>query len=149
MSSDSADIPKVLNLLRAAFAYMEPRIDPPSSLRLLDEARIRAFCATGEIWTLGTPPDACVFFSVRDTRLYMGKLAVSQAARGRGLARRLVDHAQHRARELGLHQLELETRIELTENHAAFARMGFVQTGEGVHEGFDRPTFIVMQKPVR
>jgi hypothetical protein len=44
--------------------------------------------------------------------------------------------------------LELETRIELTENHAAFARMGFIKTAETSHEGFDRTTSIVMRAPV-
>ena len=44
--------------------------------------------------------------------------------------------------------LELSTRIELVENHATFARMGFAKTAETAHEGFDRPTSIVMRAPV-
>ena len=56
-------------------------------------------------------------------------------------------HAAKRAcAEFGM--LELETRIELTENHAAFARMGFIKTAETSHEGFDRTTSIVMRAPV-
>ena len=66
--------------------------------------------------------------------------------RGTGLARQLVDLAGTRARALGFDILELKTRVELVENHAAFARLGFVKTGEAAHPGYDRPTSIIMQK---
>ena len=36
-------------------------------------------------------------------------------------------------------RLELETRIELTENHAAFAALGYVKTGKTAPSGYDRP----------
>ena len=42
--------------------------------------------------------------------------------------------------------LELETRIELTENHETFAALGFVKVSEGAHPGYDRTTFITMRK---
>ena len=42
--------------------------------------------------------------------------------------------------------LELQTRIELTGNHAAFRRMGFVETARTAHPGFDRPTSITFRK---
>jgi len=48
----------------------------------------------------------------------------------------------------GLPLLELETRIELVENHAAFAAMGFAKTEETAHTGFDRTTGITMQRKV-
>ncbi len=41
--------------------------------------------------------------------------------------------------------LELETRVELVENHATFAKFGFVKIGESAHEGFDAPTSIRMR----
>jgi phosphinothricin acetyltransferase len=44
--------------------------------------------------------------------------------------------------------LELETRIELTENHATFARMGFIKTAETAHPGYERPTSIKMRATV-
>lgn len=44
--------------------------------------------------------------------------------------------------------LELETRIELLENHATFAALGFVRVTESAHPGFSRPTSITMRKPV-
>ncbi|RUY90914.1 GNAT family N-acetyltransferase, partial [Mesorhizobium sp. M7A.F.Ca.CA.003.01.2.1] len=36
--------------------------------------------------------------------------------------------------------------IELTANHAAFARLGFRETGRTAHDGYARPTSITMRK---
>lgn len=54
--------------------------------------------------------------------------------------------AETLARRDGNSKLRLETRVELTENHAAFGRMGFVKVSETAHAGFDRPTSITMEK---
>ena len=143
---DSAEVPEVLRLIRSTFAYMDGRIDPPTSMHRLSEDDIRRTCQTGEVWTIGAPPQACVFLTPMENVLYLGKLAVSPSHRGAGLARRLVQTAEERARALGRTALELEVRIELVENQAAFARMGFETTAEGAHDGYDRPTFVIMRK---
>jgi hypothetical protein len=54
--------------------------------------------------------------------------------------------AEDLARRSGVAILELETRIELTENHHTFTAFGFIKTGEHAHDGYDHPTFISMQK---
>jgi GNAT superfamily N-acetyltransferase len=138
----------LLGLIQTEFAYMDGRIDPPSSMHHLTPASIAAQSKTGEIWALGTPPLACVFLTPKVDALYIGKLAVRADQRGRGLARALLTQAEIRARTLGLRWLELETRIELTENHATFRAMGFVETGSKAHAGFNRPTSITFRKPV-
>jgi ribosomal protein S18 acetylase RimI-like enzyme len=138
----------LLALIRAAFASMEGRIDPPSSMHALTEAAIAKHAATGEVWAVGAPTVACVFLTPKPGRLYIGKLAVAEEHRGRGLARRLIDLAEARARAMGLPVLELQTRMELVENHAAFAAMGFVKVGETAHPGFARPTSLTFQRAV-
>jgi MoxR-like ATPase len=52
------------------------------------------------------------------------------------------------ARANGRRFVELEARIELTENHETFAALGFSRVAESAHPGFDRPTSITMRKPV-
>ena len=42
--------------------------------------------------------------------------------------------------------LELQTRVELGANHAAFQRLGFVEVGRTAHDGYDRPTSITFRK---
>lgn len=125
---------------------MEGRIDPPSSLHRMDLASLAAQAGTDEVWVLGRPVLACVILTAMPGRLYLGKLAVAEAVRGQGLARRLVTLAAMRAAELGLPALELQTRVELTENHATFARLGFRETGRTAHAGFDRPTSVTMRR---
>lgn len=80
--------------------------------------------------------------------LYLGKLAVDAGHRGKGLAGRLTAHAESRAVALGLPRLRLQTRVELLENHATFANLGFVITGQTSHPGYARPTSLTMERPV-
>jgi GNAT superfamily N-acetyltransferase len=148
VAPDSPLIPNILQLVQSAFAYMEDRIDPPSSMHKLDQPAIQEQCRKGEVWSLGSAPDACIFLKEKNDALYVGKLAVRLDKRGQGLARKLMDLAEERARDKGLHALELETRLELTENHETFGRLGFEKTAEGRHEGYDRATFIIMRKAI-
>lgn len=145
---EDARLPAVLKLIRRCFAYMEGRIAPPSSLLRLTVDAIARHCETGEVWVLGDPPLACMFLTDKPNRLYLGKLAVDGSLRGQGIARQLVDLAAARAVSKGLDLLELEVRRELIENQQAFGRLGFQTVRHGTHDGFDAPTFYVMQKPV-
>ena len=146
-ATDPALWPAILALLQEAFAYMEGRIDPPSSLRALTPAALTRQAEVGEIWVIGAPV-ACMFLTPRPGTLYVGKLAVAAGHRGQGLARCLIDRAETRAREMGLPALELQTRVELVENQAAFRAMGFQEVGRTPHTGFDRPTSITYRRAV-
>lgn len=106
-------------LIQDSFSYMETRIDPASYVREPTlDAKVR-HCQTGEIWSLGT-----------------------------GVSRLLVEHACESARQLGHAILELQLRVELVENQAAFARLGCVKTGGSVHSGFLQPTSLTLQRRV-
>lgn len=143
-----ATAPALLALIRAEFAGMEGRIDPPSSMHRLTAGDIARQMQEGEVWTIGTPPVACLFLTVRGDALYLGKLAVAGAHRGRGLARALVEQAALRARARGLVALELQVRVELVENHRTFAALGFAETGRSAHPGHSRPTTLTMRRAV-
>lgn len=145
--TDSA-LAHILCLIQDSFGDMTDRIDPPSSMHRLALTDLARACDKGEVWSLGDPPVACVVLTPRPDCLYLGKLAVNRDHRRHGLATRLVGIAADRARARGATRLRLQSRIELTEVHAAFARMGFVRTGESAHPGFDRPTSITMERPV-
>lgn len=138
----------VLALIRAAFAFMEGRIDPPSSMRALTGAVVQRQAAEGEVWLIGRAPEACVFLTPKPGALYVGKLATAESARRRGHARALIALAEVRARALGLSLLEVQSRVELTENHAAFKAMGFAAVGATRHPGYDRDTSLTFRRPV-
>ncbi|WGI21434.1 GNAT family N-acetyltransferase [Amylibacter sp. IMCC11727] len=139
----------ILDLLHTCFAYMETRIDPPSSLHTLTPADIQRQ-ATNEtlllVFDADQMPIACTFLTEHPDCLYLGKMAVHPDHRGKGIAKALIDTSTDLARTLGHTKLRLQTRIELHENHAIFAHHGFVKTAEGTHPGFIRPTEITMEK---
>ncbi|MGD9866290.1 MAG: GNAT family N-acetyltransferase [Pseudodonghicola sp.] len=137
---------QVLRLIQQSFAYMDGRIDPPSSMHRLTLAALSQQAETAEVWALGDPVVACVVLTAQPDCLYLGKLAVDGQLRRAGLARRMVDLAAARAAALGLPALELQVRIELVENQAAFARLGFVETGRSAHPGYDRPTSLTLRR---
>ena len=139
-----ADLPATLALIQSAFAFMEGRIDPPSSMHRLTVEDL----ARSEVWVIGTSPLACIVLTPKADALYLGKLAVASSERGKGHARTLIDQAETRARELGLSALELQTRTELTENQRTFEAMGFTELARTSHEGYDRPTSITYRRPL-
>lgn len=139
---------ELLDLILVSFAYMEGRIDPPSSASrltvesLVEKAEAEIAYAIENKGRL----TGCIFLRPETDCLYVGKLAVLPSAQGKGIGRHLLEIAEETARELGLQALRLETRIELVGNHSTFAAWGFEKTAEKSHPGFTRVTFIEMKK---
>lgn len=144
LAPDSPEMGDVLAVMQAAFAGMEGRIDPPSSLSSMTEADLRT--RTLEVWVVGKPVIGTVVLTPKPKVLYIGKLAVVD--RRRGVGRRLMALSQARAAELGLDWLELESRVELVEVHAVFKSLGFYEVMRTTHAGFARPTSITFRKKV-
>ncbi|MCZ0735881.1 GNAT family N-acetyltransferase [Phreatobacter sp. AB_2022a] len=139
---------ELLALIHDSFAYMQGVVDPPASGLALTAAALRAkaLSETGLIALAGGRIVGCAFVSPREDHLYLGKLAVARDLQGCGIGRLLVSHAEALARAAGKPALQLQTRIELTGNHKAFARLGFVETARTAHPGHDRPTSVTMRK---
>jgi ribosomal protein S18 acetylase RimI-like enzyme len=148
LPADFADWAALLDLINAAFAYMDGVIDPPSSAKTLtpDGLQHKAQKEVCLIARCGGRLVGCAFADCRDNCLYIGKLAVSRGNQRSGIGRRLVHAAEALARSQGLDALELQTRIELTENQAAFRRLGFIETNRTIHPGYLRPTSVIMRK---
>ena len=144
--AQSPALPALHRLIHACFAPLDARIDPPSSVAALTPALLAQEATEGELWSLGDPPRAAMILRLEPDHLYVSKLAVSPDARRQGLALRLLALAEHRAHHLGKTALELQCRVELTENHAVFRRAGFAETGRRAHPGFDRPTSVSFRK---
>ena len=142
------DWQSLLALLQETYAYMEGRIDPPSSLNQMDldslisKSRHEEMILAVEAGELV----GCLFATKKGGAFYLAKIAVSKSRRGQGIARKMFDKAEALARHWNLKALVLETRIELIENHLAFAAIGFVKTMESAHPGYDRATSITMEK---
>ena len=129
---------------------MNGRIDPPSSLNtmgaldLADKAKMeKLIIATHRGELIG-----CGFVSLRETAIYLGKLAVDPCFRRRGVLRAMMDLADRIAYQNDKQLMELQTRIELRENHETFQALGFESIGTTQHDGYDRPTSLIMQRRV-
>ena len=146
---DPFDWPALLTLIQTEFAFMDGRIDPPSSMHALTAQSLAQQARSSEIWVMGAPLVACMVLTAKPHALYLGKLVVAARSRGQGLARRMIAHAETRARALGLPAIELQTRVELNENQATFAALGFVEVGRTAHPGFGRPTSITYRRKVQ
>lgn len=133
-----------------SFAYMDGVIDPPSSIHRLTPAALaeKAAKETALVAFCRGALAGCVFLTDKGDELYIGKLAVEPSMQGIGVGRALIAAAERHARGLGRAALELQTRVELTGNQTAFARLGFRETGRSAHEGFDRPTSVTMRKEI-
>ena len=139
---------ELLALIQSAFAFMDGIIDPPSSALHLTAASLaeKARLDIGLIAIEGERLLGCVFLRPERDCLYLGKLAVSLDARGKGIGRRLVAAAEDIAASMGLAALRLGVRVELTGNHAFFSNCGFTRTAESAHPGYERITQIEMRK---
>jgi N-acetylglutamate synthase-like GNAT family acetyltransferase len=138
-------------VLARNFAYMEGRISPPSSLIGMSAADLetRSREETLLLAMAGEQIAGCAYLRFDHASVYIGKLAIDGPFRSFGLARRIMEVADVMAREAGKSRLVLQTRVELVENHEAFARLGFSIAAYTAHEGFERPTSVTMVRSVR
>ncbi len=146
-----ADAESAAALIREAFAAQSVATDPPSSALRETAGSVAAHLAEGGGAGLEAGADlvGLVLWADRDGGLYLGRLAVLPAWRGRGAARALIGEAETEARRRGLARLHVRVRIALEENRRLFAACGFTATRQGAHPGYDAPTFVVMEKALR
>ena len=146
LTKDDPALGAAMDVMRAAFAGMQGRIDPPSSLDAMTLSDLAQMAEFAELWVVGDPVVGTVILTPKAKVLYVGKLAV--ADRRAGVGRALMELAEARAGALGLGWLELESRVELIEVHAVFKRLGFAEVMRTTHAGYTRPTSVVFRKRV-
>jgi phosphinothricin acetyltransferase len=145
-ASDTVALAQVLTLIQTSFAYMTGRIDPPSSMHQLTISKLAEAAKGSWLLALGDPVAACLLATPLPHALYLGKIAISEDLRGRGVLRALLAASEVLARSMSLSRLELQVRLELVENQKIFGKCGFIETARNAHPGYDRVTEITMQK---
>ncbi len=137
-------------LLHRTYAYMDTRIDPPSSLHSLTPADLAEKSAQEVLFVAKRDQRlvGCMFCRRQPKWLYVGKVAVEEEFQGQGIGHQMFDRAFEMARQEGFDGLELESRIELVENHQSFANLGFNKVGEKSHAGYEHPTSIRMRAKI-
>lgn len=151
-AATKADAPALAAIIAAAFAQYRGKLVPESSaFRETPEAVARQLAdGSGAIVAeRNGEMIGCVMTEILDGDLYFGRLAVLPAARGTGLARRLIEAVEADARARGLPGVRLGVRIVLTGNQKLFNSMGYREISREAHPGFDHPTSINMRKALR
>jgi GNAT superfamily N-acetyltransferase len=135
-------------VIRIAFADQGAVTDPPSSALRETAASVADKLANGG--GVGAEREGVligvVLWTPEDDALYLGRLAVTPAWRGRGLAGRLIDAVEAEARRRGLGWLRVQARLEVPRNRLLFGSRGYVEVGVRAHPGYAEPTIAMMEK---
>ncbi len=144
----SEDAAAVAALIRAAFAARSVVTDPlPSALRITQaDVTEHLRIGGGAVAEAAGALAGSALWAERDGGLYLARLAVAPAWRGRGIAKVLVAMAETAAHAMGLPRVHLSTRLVLLDNRRLFAACGFVETTREAHPGYAEATFVNMEK---
>ena len=137
----AADRPTVEGVVQAAYA---PWIDVIGGLPLPMGADYAELIAAGHVWVLD-PPEGLIVLVPENGVLLIENVAVTPAAQGRGLGRRLLAFAEQQARAHGLSRLRLYTNEKMVSNIALYERLGYVATER---ENINGRQAVHMQKPL-
>ncbi|MEM8578590.1 MAG: GNAT family N-acetyltransferase [Pseudomonadota bacterium] len=129
----AADDPRLVPLIEAHLAH-SARFSPDTSCHTMSAAKLtatpglRMWLATG-----GDTPAGCAALKPLASGAEVKSVHVLKAARGRGLARALMEHVIAAAREAGHAALMLETGSDKLEGYGAartlYERLGFSYRG--------------------
>ena len=137
------DWASVLALVLKTFAYM---IDSPfSANRQMQEAMaVQAMSGIVLLAEDATGPFGCVILNPKTDAMYLGKRPVDPSRQGEGIGCHLFEVSVEAEKAQRYAETELQARVELVENHAAFAVMGFSETGRVADNSCGRPTSVTM-----
>jgi ribosomal protein S18 acetylase RimI-like enzyme len=121
-----ADVPRITDLVGAAYAHYLERLGEPPGPMTYDYAEIvRSYWVTvavrsGEIVGL-------IVLGADDEGFLIDNVAVDPSQQGTGVGRSLIEHAEAEARRDGYGSIYLFTHELMTENQALYERVGYVE----------------------
>jgi GNAT superfamily N-acetyltransferase len=126
--AQDADAERLLKLINAAFGQAEShiigreRVDLESVRSLLEKGEF--LLAENEAALAG-----CVYLERRGERAYLGLLSVAPERQNQGIGSLLMREAEQRSARAGCRFMDLRIINLRRENHAFYARRGYVETG--------------------
>jgi len=133
VAATANDAALIHRLTLAAYEEYRGVLVPESGVFAQDLDDVRADIAAGGaiiVW-LGDEPVGCGRYELPSdgSHLYVGRLAVLPAYRGRGIASRMLAWCEARAATLGLPEVQLGVRLQLPRNQALYERLGYEAFG--------------------
>jgi GNAT superfamily N-acetyltransferase len=138
----AADATVLVGLIHAAFEEYRGQLVPPSSAHHETAACIRSKLNASHavLMSVDKRPVGCVFYEVSARGLYLSRLSVLPAERGKGFGRILMQRVEARALELNRPRVRLGVRIALGPLRARYERLGYHQVDARAHQGLSEPT---------
>jgi GNAT superfamily N-acetyltransferase len=136
--AETRDAGEVARLVAASFAQYTPLIGKPPAPVLYDYA---ALVATGRVWlaVAGEELRGMIYsYLEEDGAVMLDVLAVSEAARGQGLAKRLVAQVESGARAEGARLVRVYTNAVMAGPQVLYPRLGYKETHRGESDGYMR-----------
>ncbi|MDX1439937.1 MAG: GNAT family N-acetyltransferase [Rubricoccaceae bacterium] len=138
------DAEAIAALLRSSFREFEPCYTPKAyDATVLSPDRIRRRIEEGPVWVADAHNELVGTISVvlGAQGIYIRSMAVHPDARGRGVARLLLDEIERYASENVCRRLYLSTTPFLEAAIALYERVGFVRTDAEPHALYGTPLF--------
>jgi ribosomal protein S18 acetylase RimI-like enzyme len=129
-----ADVPRLAELVRAAYGHYVERIGGPPRPMTDDYAQVvRTHTVIvaereGEIAGL-------LVLGISDEGFYIDNVAVDPSHQGSGVGRALLERAESAARDAGFDSIYLFTHERMAENLALYSRIGYVEFDRRLQDG--------------
>jgi ribosomal protein S18 acetylase RimI-like enzyme len=140
----------VHRLTQQAFAEYRGQLQPPSSAHEETEAVVAAALAKGGalLALVGGTAVGAARFAAEGDHLYVGRVAVLPAWRGRGIAVALMLALEQHARRLQIGAIELGVRESLPSNVRLYEKLGYAVLRREPHPRNTDYVSLRMRKPV-
>lgn len=134
-AAEADDVPELLDLVHSAYRGEASRAGWTTEADLIDGSRtdaeeLRALLPDLLVVEQEGALVGCCSLVPRADRAYFGLFAVRPGLQGGGIGSALLTAAEQRARDLGLHEVEMTVLSVRTELLAYYARRGYLPSGE-------------------
>jgi len=133
-----ADRHAIEEIVTLAYVHYVERIGKPPGPMLDDYGALLATGAVNVLAEANGIIEAIIVLVPKPDHLLLDNVAVRPNRQGRGYGRQMIAFAEDEARRLGFGELRLYTHVTMVENIALYTRLGFVETGRGHENGYDR-----------
>lgn len=142
------DLPLLVDVVHAAFAEYQGKLDPPSGAHSESEGTLGQKLTKGGavLAVAGRDVVGCALWSLEPAHLYLGRLGVLPAWRSRGVGGRLLGEVERLAVRLGFRRVQLGVRLGIPGLQSYYEKRGYKVFGHGTHQGYTRPTYAKMEK---
>lgn len=141
-----SDAEAIKQLVIAAYSKYVPRMGGQQPAPMTTDYHSIIASHSQEVYVLRRQEDSKVVGSIllsdpEDGSIKVNNLVVDAASQGRGYGRLLMGFAEGVARERGRTALTLFTNEKMTENLVLYPKMGFVEVGRKIEDGYSRVYF--------